>query len=126
MGELKSGQTKSYKNQKITMIGLNSNQNKPKYKQTRKSKVFIKSNQNTNFQQKGYWKNKSQPKHKSMYQNNSRWFGQYRDHTRLTQFPNFVSHNVNYSGRGEHTSFYRLTKGTNFHNNKKFQKKIMI
>ena len=58
-----------------------------------------------------------------MHHNNSRRFGQYRHHTRLTQFPNFVPHNVNYSGRGQHTSFYRLTKGINFHNNKKFQKK---
>ena len=54
VGELKSGQTKSNKNQKTIMTGLNSSQNKPKYKQTRKSEVFIKSNQNTNFQQKDY------------------------------------------------------------------------
>ena len=58
-----------------------------------------------------------------MYQNNSRWSGQYKDHTRLTQFPNFVSHNVNYSGRSQHPNFNRLTKGTNLQNNKKFQKK---
>ena len=54
VGELKSSQTKSYKNQKSTMIGLKSSQNKPKNKQPRKSEVFNKSNQNTNFQQKGY------------------------------------------------------------------------
>ena len=54
MGELKFGQTKSNKIQKITMTGLKSSQNKHKNKQTRKSEVFIKSNQNTNFQQKSY------------------------------------------------------------------------
>ena len=58
-----------------------------------------------------------------MYYNNSRWSGQYKDHNRLTKLPNCVSHNVNYSGRGQHTSFNRLTKETNFQNNKKFQKK---
>ena len=105
------------------MTGLNSRQNKPTYKQIRKSEVFIKSTQNTNFHQTGYWKYQSQLKNKSMHHNNSRWSGQYRDHTRLTQFSNFVPYNVNYSERGQHTSFYRLIKGTSFHQNKKFEKK---
>ena len=57
------------------MTSLNSRQNKPIHKQARKSEVFIKSTQNTNFQQTGYWKNQSQPKNKSMYHNNNRWSG---------------------------------------------------
>ena len=121
--EFKLGQTKSNKIQKIIMTSLNSRQNKLKNKQTRKSKVFIKSNHNTNFQQKGYWKHQSQPKNKPMFHNNSRWSDQYRDHTRLTQFPKFISQNVNYSGRGQHPRFNKLTKRTNFQNIKKFQKK---
>ena len=114
VGELKSSQTKPYNNQKTTMKGLKSSQNKPKNKQTSKSEVFIKSNQNTKVQQKGYQQHQSQPKHKFMYQNNSRWSNQYRDHTKLTQFPNFVSHNVNYSGRSQHSNFNRLIMGTKF------------
>ena len=49
VGEFKYGQTKSNKILKIIMTGLNSSQNKLKYKQERKSEVFIKSTQNTNF-----------------------------------------------------------------------------
>ena len=41
--EFKSSQTKSNKIHKTNMTDLNSRQNKPTYKQEKKSKVFIKS-----------------------------------------------------------------------------------
>ena len=47
VGEFKYGQTKSNKILKTIMTGPNSSQNKPIYKQVRKSEVFIKSTQNT-------------------------------------------------------------------------------